>query len=66
MIKKHLQKRDLKKERKMLKWLIFIIFIVMVSGLSLFLFCALKISSRCTREEERRDVYKNIGNNNRI
>lgn len=49
----------------MLRWIIFIIFVVMVSVLSLFLFCALKISSRCSREEERRDAYKNIRNDNR-
>ena len=49
------------------KWLIFIIFIVLVCGLSLFLFCAIKIASKCTREEERRNAYiekrKNYGKN---
>ncbi len=44
------------------KWLIFIIFIVLVCGLSLFLFCAIKIASKCTREEERRNAYINTGN----
>ena len=44
------------------KWLIFIIFIVLVCGLSLFLFCAIKIASKCTREEERRNVYINTRN----
>lgn len=42
------------------KWLIFVVFIVLVLGLSLFLFCALKISSKCAREEERRIKYKKI------
>jgi len=37
------------------KWLIFIIFIGIVLGLSLFIFAALKISSRESRMEERRD-----------
>lgn len=44
------------------KWLIFIIFIVLVCGLSLFLFCAIKIASKCTREEERRNAYINTRN----
>ena len=47
------------------KWLIFIIFIVLVCGLSLFLFCAIKIASKCTREEERRIKYKKIRWNNK-
>ena len=42
--------------------LIFIIFIVLVCGLSLFLFCAIKIASKCTREEERRNAYVNTWN----
>ena len=42
------------------KWLIFVVFIVLALGLSLFLFCALKISSKCVREEERRIKYKKI------
>lgn len=42
------------------KWLIFIVFIALVLGLSLFLFCALKISSKCARGEERRIKYKKI------
>ena len=44
------------------KWLIFILFIVLVCGLSLFLFCAIKIASKCTREEERRNAYINTWN----
>ena len=40
------------------KW---IIFIVLVLGLSLFLFYALKISSKSAREEERRIKYKKLG-----
>ena len=44
-----------------LKWLIFIVFIVLVLGLSLFLFCTLKISSQSAREEERRIKYKKLG-----
>ena len=40
------------------KWLIFI---VLVLGLSLFLFCTLKISSKSAREEERRIKYKKSG-----
>lgn len=35
------------------KWIIFIIFIVVELTLSLFLYCALKISSECSREEEK-------------
>lgn len=31
----------------------------------LFLFCALKVSSRCSREEERRDAYKCIRDDNK-
>ena len=42
------------------KWLIFIVFIVIVLGLSLFLYCGLRISSRCSRMEEdnERKNYK--------
>ena len=40
------------------KWLIFI---VLVLGLSLFLFWTLKISSKNAREEERRIKYKKLG-----
>lgn len=40
------------------KWLIFI---VLVLGLLLFLFYALKISSKSAREEERRIKYKKSG-----
>ena len=43
------------------KWLIFIVFILIISISSLFLYCAIKISSKCS-EEERRDAYKNIRN----
>ena len=55
------------KERddKVIKWIIFAVFLVLVLGLSLFLFCALKVSSRCSREEERRDVYKYIRDDNK-
>ena len=62
-----MQKCDFDKERDdiVIKWLIFSVFFVLVLGLSLFLFCALKISSRCSREEERRDAYKYIGNHNK-
>ena len=48
------------------KWLIFIVFIVLVLGLSLFLYCALKISSKNAREEERRIKYKKIIKDNII
>lgn len=34
------------------KWLIFILFIGIVFGLSLFLYSILKVASRCSREEE--------------
>ncbi len=44
------------------KWLIFIIYIVVVIGLSLFLYVGLKISSKCSREEEGRKVYINTRN----
>lgn len=42
------------------KWLIFIVFIVIVLGLSLFLYCGLRILSRCSRMEEdnERKNYK--------
>lgn len=42
------------------KWLIFIVFIVIVLGLSLFLYCGLRISSRYSRMEEdnERKNYK--------
>lgn len=42
------------------KWLIFIVFIVIVLWLSLFLYCGLRISSRCSRMEEdnERKNYK--------
>lgn len=40
------------------KWLIFI---VLVLGPSYFLFCALKISSKSAREEERKIKYKKLG-----
>lgn len=39
------------------KWLIFILFLVLVIGLSLFLYCGLKISSKYSREEERSNYY---------
>ena len=42
------------------KWLIFIVFIVLVLGLSLFLFWALKTSSKSAREEDRKIKYKKI------
>jgi uncharacterized protein YpmS len=44
------------------KWLIFIIFIVVVIGLLLFLYAGLKISSKCSREEEGRNAYTNTRN----
>lgn len=44
------------------KWFIFIIFIVVVIGLSLFLYAGLKISSKCSNEEERRNAYINTWN----
>lgn len=50
------------------KWIIFIVFVVVVLGLSLFLYCGLRISSRCSKiEEERemRDYEKNISKNKR-
>lgn len=47
------------------KWLIFIIFIVLVCGLLLFLFCAIKVSSKCTRDEEGRNAYINTRNDNK-
>lgn len=37
---------------KIWKWIIFIIFIVVKLTLSLFLYSAIKISSKCSREEE--------------
>lgn len=37
---------------KIWKWIIFIIFIVVELTLSLFLYSAIKISSKCSREEE--------------
>ncbi len=43
------------------KWLIFIVFMVVVIGLSLFLFCALKISSKSSKEEGR-NAYINTRN----
>jgi uncharacterized protein YpmS len=47
------------------KWLIFILFLVLVIGLSLFLYCGLKISSKYSREEERRNSYSCIRNNSK-
>lgn len=43
------------------KWIIFVIYIGLVSGLILFLYSCLKISSRESREEERRDAYTHTG-----
>ena len=36
------------------KWLIFILFLVLVIGLSLFLYCGLKLSSKYSRLEEEK------------
>lgn len=47
------------------KWLIFILFLVLVIGLSLFLFCGLKISSKYSREEERSNYYSYIRNDSK-
>ena len=44
------------------KWLIFIIFMVIVIGLLLFLYAGLKLSSKCSREEEGRNAYTNTRN----
>lgn len=40
-----------------MKIIISILLVGIVLGLFLFLFACLKISSRCSREEERRDAY---------
>ena len=47
------------------KWLIFILFLVLVIGLSLFLYCGLKISSKYSREKERSNSYSCIRNNSK-
>ena len=39
---------------EILKWIIFIIFVVVVSKLSLFLYCGLKLSSKYSRLEEEK------------
>lgn len=41
------------------KWLIFITFVVVELSLSLFLYCGLRISSRCSRMEEENERKNN-------
>lgn len=40
--------------------ILFFIILILVILLILFLFACLKVSSECSREEERRDFYKVI------
>lgn len=46
---------------EVIKWIIFILFCGIVLGLSLFLFCALKVASKSDEEEERRSHYTHTG-----
>lgn len=39
----------------MIKWFIFIFYMVLVIGLALFLYSCLRISSICSRDEEQRE-----------
>lgn len=46
----------------MLKIFIFMLFISVVSVLLIFLFACVKVASKCSEIEERRDVYTCIRN----
>ncbi len=47
----------------MFRYIIFGIFVTAILFLLLFLYACLRISSECSREEERRDAYKNTRRN---
>ena len=52
----------MEEKMEILKWIIFIIFVVVVSTLSLFLYCGLKLSSKYSRLEEEKYKEELRGN----